>query len=107
MAKTEVKISSLLRNFKGTNILIPSKKSAKYESILNVNKGAGGKKMLKMAKKGVFSKGKSQKRTHCLEWGNGHKLFRKDLLYLKLLAWEKAFYFSEVKIDGEKVRRSL
>jgi hypothetical protein len=42
---------------------------------------------------------------HCLSWGNDHKFYRKDYLYLKLLAYEKAFYFSDVKLDGIKIIR--
>ncbi len=47
------------------------------------------------------------KKTHCLEWGDNHKLQRKDLSYLKLLAYEKAFYFSNVKIDGKPIERKF
>lgn len=38
--------------------------------------------------------------THCLSWGINHKLYRKDLAYLKLLAYEKSFYFCNVALDG-------
>ena len=45
--------------------------------------------------------------THCLTWGNNHKLYRKEYSYLMLLAYHKAFYFSDVKLDGVLVERSL
>jgi len=45
---------------------------------------------------------------HCLSWyGNKHKLYRKDYNYLKLLAYYKAFYYDDVKLDGVSVERSL
>lgn len=46
-------------------------------------------------------------KTHCLSWGENHKFYRKDYEYLKLLAHEKAFYFSNVRIDGDLVRRKF
>ena len=48
---------------------------------------------------------KMQKITHCLEWGNGHKLYKKDFDYLKLLAYEKAFYFDNVLLNGVSIKR--
>jgi len=45
--------------------------------------------------------------THCLSWGINHKFYRKNLDYLMLLAYDKAFYFSDVKIDGVSVERQL
>jgi len=44
---------------------------------------------------------------NCLSWGINHKLYRKDLAYLKLLAYEKAFYFDNVKLNGILITRSL
>jgi hypothetical protein len=48
-----------------------------------------------------------QQKTHCMTWGDNHKFYRKNLDYLKLLAYEKAFYFSDVKIDGKPITRSF
>ncbi len=45
--------------------------------------------------------------THCLSWGNNHKLYRKDFMYLKLLAYYKAFYFDDVKLNGILIIRKL
>jgi len=46
--------------------------------------------------------------THCLTWyGGKYKVYRKNLDYLMLLAYDKAFYFSDVKIDGVSVERQL
>ena len=45
---------------------------------------------------------------NCLEWehcGEKHKLYRKDLEYLKLLAYEKTFYFPIVKLNGILINR--
>ena len=42
-----------------------------------------------------------------LRWGNNHKLYRKDYEYLKLLAYEKTFYFSNVKLNGLKIERAF
>ena len=48
------------------------------------------------------------KMIHCLSWyNNKHKFYRKDLDYLMLLAYEKAFYFSDVKIDGVRIEREF
>ena len=44
---------------------------------------------------------------NCLEWGNNHKLYRKDYIYLKLLAYEKTFYFSNVKLNGMAINRKF
>ena len=43
--------------------------------------------------------------THLLSWGKEHKFYRKDFEYLKLLAYYKAFYFSDVYLDGELITR--
>ena len=46
--------------------------------------------------------------THCLSWyGNKHKLYRKDLSYLKLLAFYKAFYYDDVKLDNVLITREV
>ena len=48
------------------------------------------------------------KQTHCLSWyGGKHKLYRKDLAYLKLLAFYKAFYYNDVKLDNILITRSI
>jgi len=44
---------------------------------------------------------------NCLEWGNNHKLYRRDYNYLKLLAYHKAFYFSDVKLNGILINREV
>jgi len=44
---------------------------------------------------------------NCLAWGNNHKLYRKNLDYLKLLAYEKAFYFNNVKLNGILINRTF
>ena len=45
---------------------------------------------------------------HCLSWyGDKHKFYRKDYGYLKLLAYYKAFYYSDVKLDNILVKRSF
>jgi len=46
-------------------------------------------------------------KTNILTWGKNHKLYRKDIEYLKLLAYEKAFYFSNVKLNGVLIRRKF
>ena len=46
-------------------------------------------------------------KTHILTWGNGHKLYREDYEYLKLLAEQKAFYFSNVRLDGVLINIKL
>lgn len=47
------------------------------------------------------------KKTHILTWGDNHKLYRKDIEQLKLMAYEKAFYFSNVKLNGQAVERTF
>lgn len=42
---------------------------------------------------------------NCLTWGNNHKLYRESLAYLKLLAYEKSFYFSNVKLNVILINR--
>ena len=47
---------------------------------------------------------------HCMSWldiEGEHKFYRKDYNYLKLLAYYKAFYFPDVKLDGILVTREF
>ena len=48
--------------------------------------------------------------THCMSWiglEGEHKFYSKSLEYIKLLAYEKAFYMSGVKVDGIEVTREF
>ena len=48
--------------------------------------------------------------SHCMSWlgiEGEHKFYRKDYNYLKLLAYYKAFYFPDVKLDGVLVTREF
>jgi len=45
---------------------------------------------------------------HCLTWDRGqHSFYRKNYEYLKLLAYYKAFYFSDVYLDGILIQRQF
>lgn len=44
-------------------------------------------------------------KTNILIWGNGHKWYIKNYNQAKLYAYHKAFYFSDVYLNGEKVER--
>lgn len=45
--------------------------------------------------------------TNIITWGNGHKRFIKDKDKARLAAKEKAFYFDNVYLNGEKVSINL
>ena len=42
-----------------------------------------------------------------LTWGNGHKWYIKSYKQAKLYAFNKAFYFDNVYLNGRKVNRSF
>ena len=40
-----------------------------------------------------------------IKWGNNHYRYFKNIDEAKLIAYEKAFYFSDVRLNGVKVTR--
>ena len=42
-----------------------------------------------------------------ITWGNNHKRYIKNIEQAKLVAYEKAFYFDNVMLNGIKINRSL
>ena len=43
-------------------------------------------------------------KTNKIEW-NGHKLHVKDKEKAEIIAYEKAFYFSDVHLNGKQIER--
>jgi len=46
-------------------------------------------------------------KTNLLEWGNGHKWYIKSYEQAELYAYIKAFYFSDVRLNGILIKRSF
>lgn len=48
-----------------------------------------------------------KEKSNIITWGNNHKRYIKNIEQAKLIAYEKAFYFENVKLNGVQVTHNM